>query len=218
MNEADVLRVLDHCARDYSFPMLDNGYFYLAATRLSVHRGPTAWAIVTEVFGYSPRAGLPDLWVSTFGSRRDEESTVFAPIADGPWIDGEHVALDADEVTLRGRTVAIPDVGSYGRHGITLETPPRVAIWELCRYLAAVERVQVLATPQERRTLLPPDLIELLLLDEWHHPDLAKDELPSDMETFRQLATVAVTGDVDAYRPTKPPNTHWSNWPEGGTL
>lgn len=218
MNEADVLRVLDHCARDYTFPMLDNGYFYLAATRLSVHHSPTAWAIVTEVFGYSPRSGLPDLWVSTFGSRRDEESTVFAPIADGPWIDGEHIALDADEVMLRGRPVAIPDAGSYGRHGITLETPSRVAIWEFCRYLAAVEREQVLATPQERRTLLPPDLIELLLLDEWHHPDLAKDELPSDIETFRQLATVAVTGNVYAYRPTKPPNTHWSNWPDGGTL
>jgi hypothetical protein len=218
VTEADVLRVLDDCARDYVFPMLDNGYVYLAATRLSLHGGPTAWAIVTEVFGFSPRAGVPDLWVSTFGSRREEESAVFFPVAGGPWIDGEHVAVDADEVTLRGRAVAVPDAGSYGRHGITLEAPPRVGIWELCRYLAAIKREQVLATPEERRSLVPPDLVELLVLDEWTHPDRLNDELPSDTETFRQLATVAVTGNVDAYRPTTPPNIHWSNWPEGGTL
>ena len=32
------------------------------------------------------------------------------------------------------------------------------------------------------------------------------------------LAKVLATGDVHAYRPTSPPNTHWSNWPDGGTL
>jgi hypothetical protein len=31
------------------------------------------------------------------------------------------------------------------------------------------------------------------------------------------LAKVLVTGDAAHYKPTKPPNTHWSNWPGGGT-
>jgi len=37
--EADqILSVLDRCCDAFSFPMLDNGYFYLAATRLSLYR------------------------------------------------------------------------------------------------------------------------------------------------------------------------------------
>ena len=31
---ANILSVLDRCCDTYTFPMLDNGYVYLAATRL----------------------------------------------------------------------------------------------------------------------------------------------------------------------------------------
>ncbi|MCB2407767.1 DUF7003 family protein [Hymenobacter lucidus] len=41
---------------------------------------------------------------------------------------------------------------------------------------------------------------------------------PSSYETWPQLARVLTTGDVQHYRPTLPPNTHWSNWPESGAL
>jgi hypothetical protein len=46
--------------------MLDNGYIYLAATRLSLFRSSRDWAITIEVFGYSPRAGIPDTSIYTF--------------------------------------------------------------------------------------------------------------------------------------------------------
>ncbi|MDS0860972.1 hypothetical protein NUV25_25000 [Burkholderia pseudomultivorans] len=35
-----ILSVLDDCCEQFSFPMLDNGYVYLAATRLSLYGGP----------------------------------------------------------------------------------------------------------------------------------------------------------------------------------
>ncbi|MDO7883849.1 hypothetical protein Q5H89_00635 [Hymenobacter sp. CA2-7] len=41
---------------------------------------------------------------------------------------------------------------------------------------------------------------------------------PSSYETWPQLAQVLATGDVSYYRPTLPPNTHWRNWPESGSL
>ena len=65
----EVLSVLDRCAQALTFPMLDNGYVYLAAPRLSLHRSTTDWAVVIELFGYSPRAGDPHLNVYTFASR-----------------------------------------------------------------------------------------------------------------------------------------------------
>jgi len=58
----------------------------------------------------------------------------------------------------------------------------------------------------------------LLVLDEWHHPDVVNDQGPSELESFQQLAEILSTGHVSRYRPTASPNTHWKNWPDGGTL
>jgi hypothetical protein len=76
----------------------------------------------------------------------------------------------------------------------------------------------VLATPAERHAHVPLELDEILVLDEWTHPDVAGGERPSQLESFQQLALVLETGDISLYRPMTPPNTHWKNWPEGGTL
>lgn len=55
-------------------------------------------------------------------------------------------------------------------------------------------------------------------LKEWYHPDCADSELPSNNETFKQIAEVLETGEMELYKPTRKPNNHWKNWPEGGTL
>ena len=105
------------------------------------------------------------------------------------------------------------------RHGIELEQAPRVQVFELCRFLADIAREQVLATPQEQRVNILPEMEQILQLEEWHHPNVAYDEdRPSGSETFQQLARVLATGDLGLYRPSQPPNTHWRNWPEGGRL
>lgn len=67
--EADyILSVLESCCDAFTFPMLDNGYVYLAATRLSLFRTASEWAMVIEIFGFSPRSGLPDTHIHTFAS------------------------------------------------------------------------------------------------------------------------------------------------------
>ena len=123
-NAERILSVWDQCCESFTFPMLDNGYVYLAATRLSLYRSPEDWAMVIEVFGFSPRAGLPDFHLQTFGSRLrrqksqndyisreayesylasnpNNESTFLYPIEEGDWIDAE----DAERLAER----RIPD-------------------------------------------------------------------------------------------------------------
>ena len=95
---------------------------------------------------------------------------------------------------------------------------PRVRTFELCRYLAAAVRDDVLATRDECRAHVPEGTNELLMLDGWNHPDVVSGEGPSATETFRQIALVLAIGDAAAYGPTHAPNIHWSNWPDGGTL
>ncbi|HZE98218.1 MAG TPA: hypothetical protein VE981_14400 [Planctomycetota bacterium] len=239
-----ILTILDACCGTFSFPMLDNGYIYLAATRLSLYRSPEDWALAIEVFGYSPRAGTPDVTVHTFASRlrdrnkpnqyanraayeaylRDNphnESRPFFPLGDDDWQDEEDpeiVSRDAMQVTVRGKPIQLPSLTELARHGIELSERPRLTVFELARYLAAVVPQDVLATPKERRVSVFPELKELLVLKQWNHPDVGEDERPSGSRTFQQLARVLETGDVSLYRPTDKPNSHWAHWPEGGTL
>jgi hypothetical protein len=244
--EADyILSVLDRCCDAFTFPMLDNGYVYLAATRLSLHRTPSEWAMVIEVFGFSPRSALPDTHIHTFAStlynrdapekyvKRDaydlylaenpnNDSRFVYPINAGPWQDAQNeemVSDDAEEVFVRGQRHPTPSLGEYAQRGITVESPPRVRVFEFCRFLADVARDSVLATAQERRISVLPDMTQVLQLEEWHHPNVVEnDDRPSGSETFQQLAQVLATGNTGFYRPSLPPNTHWQNWPDGGTL
>ena len=239
-----ILSVLDRCCGRYMFPMLDNGYVYLAATRLSLYRSLADWALVIEVFGFSPRSDCPDTMIYTFASRLHErnrpehyvkreayeryladnphnEMRSAFPIEGGAWQDAEDVCLvasNAIEVVVRGQALRLPNLDEYERHGVSLERPPRVQVFELCRLLADVAPERVLATRQEQRISVMPEMSQLLQLEEWHHPNVRIDELPSESETFQQLAEVLATGDVEHYRPWRPPNTHWSNWPESGRL
>jgi hypothetical protein len=244
-NPDDILSVLDRCCGAFTFPMLDNGYFYLAATRLSLYQSTSDWAMVFELFGFSPRAGLPDTHIQTFASRlhdrdppdryvtraayerylannpHNEFRSVF-PIREGPWQDAENrefVADGAKEVVVRNLAIPLPGVDEYPRRGIELEQAPRVHVFEFCRFLADIAREQVLGTPEERRVSVLPEMRQILQLEEWQHPNVVDaDDRPSGSETFQQLAQVLHTGEVHHYRPSRQPNTHWRNWPEGGTL
>jgi hypothetical protein len=240
-----ILAILDRCCDSFTFPMLDNGYVYLAATRLSLYRSVSDWAMVIEVFGFSPRAGLPDTSILTFASRlhnRDaperyrsreaydnylahnphNEFRSIYPINEGPWPDeenGEFVTDGAEEIVVRGRALQLPFLDEYKQRGIKLEEPPRVRVFELCRFLADVARELVLATAQERRVSVLPDMTQILQLEEWHHPNVVDNaDRPSGSETFQQLAQVLTTAEVATYHPSQPPNTHWRNWPDGGSL
>lgn len=240
--ERQILEVLDNACRAFAFPMLDNGYVYLAATRLSLFRSLEDWAVAIEVFGFSPRSGIPDVNIYTFAStlyNRDpasnyvspaayenylknnphNESRFVYPIEEGAWIDEEmpeHVA-EAGVLVLRGDSIELPPPESYAQHGIYLGGE-RPAIFELCRFLAAIRRDDVLATPDERTISVFPEMRQVLQLEEWHHPDVVAKELPSQVDSLRSLAAVLVTGNSSEYRASEPPNTHWKYWPDGGTL
>jgi hypothetical protein len=240
-----ILSILDQCCDTYEFPMLDNGYVYLAATRLSLYRSEDDWAIVTEVFGFFGPSGDPDTQICTFASRlRNRKSTTdfvsmdayndylrqnpynesrsIFPIEQRDWQDTEHwqfLAEGSRSVVVRGQKLPIPAIDEYARYGITLTRNPRIKCYEFCRLLAAIAREKVLATPSERRENVLPELRQIMQLEEWNHPNVVDDEdRPSGSETFQQLAQVLVTGDVNCYRPTLEPNTHWKNWPQGGSL
>jgi len=235
-----VLDVLDSCAKDFTFPMLDNGYVYLAATRLSAYKSERDWALVIEIFGFSPRAGSPDLTIYTFGSQLSNRSKSFVsdearqkylaanpnnesrsvfPIENDDWQDAEilEYAVSEASVNLRGTRIQVP--GSQILRSVNIHPEEdRPLTFEVCRYLSHHHRDLVLATEVERRHNIPAELEQVLLLEDWIHPDLADGELPGQTLTFQQIQDVLISGEIGKYEPPETGNTHWKNWPEGGIL
>ena len=230
---AEILEQLDGCARDFFFPMLDNGYVYYGTSRLTAYRTETHWALVIEVVGYNPRAGAHNgLYNCLYcfgnclsrppGTANEDFLVLTSDGPDGYTLQEEvswNLEPDARFITLRDEVVPIhvtPE--ELAAQGIPLMEPPDVMGAELLRSLLLTHREQLLATEEELRLRIPSEVPQILRLDEWHHPDLCGNELPSASPTFQMLARLLVSGDLSAYQPAAPPNTHWRNWPESGSL
>lgn len=56
-----------------------------------------------------------------------------------------------------------------------------------------------------------------ILSDDWNR-EIWENNRPSSYETWQLIAKVIVTNDPKQYKPTLEPNTHWSNWPDSGSM
>lgn len=230
--QSQILSQLDTCAADYTFPMLDNGYVYLVDVRLSAYRTERYWALIIEHIGADYRAGgvfntpycFGNCFVQTPGPSDTNsiailsESFYNAPAEDEDFWD---IRSETGEIEVRGNPVSY-DVSpeALQQHGIGEDQRDgaEVTIVELMRTLVPQHHALWLATEAELNQVVEADVPLILRLDEWHHPDLAEGEMPSTNEAFQMIADVLVSGNVDRYKPSLPPNTHWSNWLESGTL
>jgi hypothetical protein len=229
----EILSQLDGCAKEFTFPVLDNGYFYPVTARLNVFRDDTHWALIIEVVGFNYHAGGHNgiynalhcygNCINTKPGLSNEN--LLNPTQDDteePTFDEEYEFFLRPEATkIRIRDTVFPvnhDREFYVSKGIELSEPPGIKIYEFLRGLLPERRDLLLATKDELEQRLTTQVPLILQLDEWHHPDLANDELPGENATFRMITEVLVTGDQSLYQPEKPPNTHWSNWPDGGGL
>lgn len=232
MKQQDILDQLDACARGFTFPVLDNGYIYPVDQRMHVMRADTLWMIVIESLGFNPRAGGIDgiqNCVHLFGNALHRPPGTanedFLNPFDYPQenvFDEEYqweVNPKLDHLMIRGHRVPV-DLRPHqlAAKGIKLLRPPVIDPPALLRSLVPEYRELLLATPEELRARNPHGIPTILVLDQWNHPDVCGEVMPSQSETFQMLAALVETGRLDEYHPSLSANTHWSNWPEGGTL
>jgi len=213
MRSADVLDQLDAAAEEFLFPDLGHGYYYAVDARLHGYSDSGRWALIVETVGYSPRAGnLTDV-LHVFG---DCLTTGKPGYDNGDFldrVDNWDNIEDPDQ----------PEIYSGGpivvrSQAITVPAVPGEELFHVLRRLVPHHRDLLLADEVELRRRIPIDIPELLRLEQWHHPDLVNELRPSQSDTFRQIADVLTTGETGRYAPSKPPNTHWSNWPDSGSL
>jgi hypothetical protein len=201
-----ILEQFDGAAGDAVFVDLENGYYYPIDSRLHAYRGADRWALVVELVGYNPRArAVFDVLhvfgnCLTFGEPGFDSDDFLSRIESLDEVVDGHVT----PIVLRG-------------HSMPLTTTPGGPMVDALRRLVPTHRDLLLATEDEVRARIPIDIPEILRLEEWHQP-VFDDVLPSQTETYRLIAEVLTRGDPGRYQPTLPPTTHWSHWPDSGTL
>ncbi|MFG2199785.1 DUF7003 family protein [Kitasatospora sp. NPDC048715] len=211
MTTSSILGQFDLCADKGEFPDLDNGYYYPVDARIHLLGDSTRWAVVAELLGYNPRGGnLIDV-MHRFGNCLTRGEPGFgdflARVDNMEEIDpaGAEVYAGGVRVVVRGTA-------------LTVDADADTPLQDVFRLLAPANRTLLLADETELRAGIPSDLPELMRLDEWNQPEDFWDVMPSGHETFRMIAEVLDSGDPTRYRPTLPANTHWSHWPDAGTL
>jgi hypothetical protein len=230
---SEILDQLDKCAEDMNFPMLDNGYTYPADVRLTTYRDATRWAIAIEDIGYFNRASDYDGFVNAlylFGNCLSRNSgtanegffVVVAPVEEisifgDEW--GMDIIRESFPLKIQNQTVSVTiNAEILQEKNIPLMLPPTITAPDLMRLLVLEHRPLFLLPDEQLKRCIPADLPQFIRLDAWHHNNLAMGELPSQIETFPLLAQALVSGNPSDYAPILAPNTHWSNWLEGGTL
>ena len=214
MGRADeVLAQLDQAAIGFRFPDLNHGYYYAVDARLHVFGDAARWALVVEAVGYNPRAcNLIDV-VHVFGN-------CLTSGAPGYENENFHGRIDnMDEVESRDdpqRYLGAAPLVIRG-HAVGVDAPKGEDLSVTFRRLVPAHRDLLLGDDTEVRRRLPADLPQLLQLEEWNQPDLFETP-PSQSETCQLIAVVLESLDPARYRPVLAPNTHWSNWPDSGSL
>lgn len=59
--------------------------------------------------------------------------------------------------------------------------------------------------------------LQKILSDDWNK-EIWENNRPSSYETWQLIAKVIVENDPNEYKPTLAANTHWTNWPDSGSM
>lgn len=224
MNSSDVIEQLDEEAKSYDFPMLNNLYFANADIRLKVFRSPSEWLLIFEELSFCRNP--PDFidGISVYGNQVDNPGSLCAvPVikdqkGSSLWNEDGDFLLDrwSFEVEIGGKLLSFSlTEEDYRKAGIDTSAEDDYPA-QILRYLSFLYSDDLF---QSDSFLLKQcgkntsGLTKLIQLDDWYHPDIADDELPSQTETFQKLAEAIVSGDSSLYLVVdEEPNTHWSNW------
>lgn len=209
----EILNCLDEANGNLDFPGFDNINLHMVSARLTGFRSDTHWIIVFEelVSWYSLAGIQPVLAIYAFSNRSDLENglveTLF-PVEIENEDDWKHT--NAIHLTIRGEPLTL-DTQSIQRH--------QNFGFDLLVHLLPEYRSKMLATEKELQLIASNDLLQVIQLDNWHHPDVFgcnyqadRHFQPSDAKSMQMIAKVLVTGDPNFYNPCEESNVDWRKW------
>lgn len=221
--ESDILEQFDSYAREYDFPMLNNVYFYNADARLTAFRSSSEWLIVFQEIALSQKHGFINS-ISAYGNKIDKTGTqqaitVISGLPSKPiWDDDNNFLLDKwdFEMVINGAVRHFtPSPEDYKRAKIDVHSNMPAPV-QVLRFLSSILSNGLFIKDDELLYICDragSDLEKFIQLEDWYHPDIAADELPSHSVCLRNLARAIAINDKNVYVcPKDRLNTHWSNW------
>ncbi len=227
LNIDAALADLDKHASEFNFPVLDNAYVQMAATRMSVFRSSENWAVAFEVLGYSVNEGtfVDDFYA--FGSclRREgilDSAVVLLPNPEQPLVDPlteAWIADWSDWSIVSGDQVYhfTPTRDHYLCAGIEVpgtSGPGTLEEAQLIRFFVSSEGANTLYMSEDALREALGDRMRLdmfLQTEDWQHPDIAGEEMPSMNLAMRSLFVALQEGASEMFQPGKV-NTRWPLW------
>jgi hypothetical protein len=196
--------------------MLNNVYFYYSRARLNSFVGGKDWLIVFQVIAYFTRSAELGNFLYAYGSVIPDGIDQDKYLVYATQLDKKDIADRFNfKLSIRGKSVkAKLTEDDYAEYDIPVdeEHPPeldvaRIVGWKYADLVFLPEDELLDFLGLSGRRLRP-----FLTLEDWYHPNVADDELPSQSDSLDQLAEAMSKKDKSAYKLQGTGNTHWSNW------
>lgn len=228
----------------HSWPNLEDGYFDTAGSAIHLYSDEERWAVVAEKIGYGNRSYCAEIELCYFGNCVNYESFEYSGSVhvsnthsvilideeefdrienrSGSEMDQfEMISPDAEYVTIRDRKTLIEhNISKYRNLGLNSRSADSssdlISFKDLLRYFYETDQKQVSATELELRYLIPQDIQKVMTIQDFHYTTMFSEDFnPKNEELYQLLAKILVTGDPGFWRPSLPPNNHWSKWESG---
>lgn len=218
MPQNDVLQFLDEQAAAGRFLTLDNFYWIYSRAKLFAYASKESWAIAFQVCAYFDRTQELGNFCYTFSPSLDTGRNISTLRV---LHSGSHDTALSDRYRFvlnfsSGAQLCEINEKDYlaCKIPISSTTSPvtdiaRIVGWKYSNHVFF--NAQEFDSHLSRLGLLGFDL--LLQLDDWFHPNVAMDQLPSTSRSMRQIAEVIKYKNPSRYSLIGKGNTHWRKWP-----
>lgn len=223
---------------------LENGYSYLAGSKIHVYGDANNWAIVFEQNGYHTRQVKVNLdliyvgncinyiieehhdrnYISNQNTITLIESSELNRIQNKNGNEMENfelIDLETKQIKIRNKTLAFNNNHEdYKKIGILIrdyDNPNNLIGFEdMVRYIHETEPNILEADEFEIRKHIPKNLDKIMTLNDFHYVSSFEDDLsPSKQETYQMIAKVICKLGANEWKPTKKANNNWRNWEPG---
>ncbi|AUS99717.1 hypothetical protein CLI64_04540 [Nostoc sp. CENA543] len=211
----EILECLDQAHRNLDFPGFGKINIDMVSARLTGFRNDYYWVLVFEelVHWYGLAGIQPVLAITAFSNRPDIGNGLFATLYpveienedDYENTNALHLKIRGESLTVEPKSIPKHHYCNFG--------------FNLLVYLLSDYRSQMLATEQELLSIVSHELIQVIQLDNWHHPNVYgwnfaanRHFLPSDAQSMQMIAKVLVTGNPNFYQPCEESNVDWRRW------
>ena len=192
-----ILSQLDNYAMHFDFPVLNNVHLRLADTKLNIFRSSEEWLMVFEIIAYDVRAHEFVNTIYAFGNKLlspgfQTSVEIMREAVGFPLEDEEGNSI----IDIQDFTVLIND--TICNYHPTQEQMLASGIEQPAEMPSEAQLLRLVCFLEPNRFFIPQAELLLLLrksylagfmdLYDWHHPDVAQGEIPSQNSCFQSLA------------------------------